>query len=1107
MKSVFTSLFVLFSLSLFSQAGALDGTFNTNGKYRDVQGSYRYGQIAFQKVAIQPDGKILMAGNNGAINLGVLNIRLERLNTDGTLDASFGNSGRLDLDFSRPGMTNINTYLGGIAVQPDGKILLAGFAVNEGLTYVDSTQTYNVSDIVVNRLNSDGSYDLSFNGTGKQYLDFSALVRNKNAPDNTSRDICNAIAVRANGKIVLGGSTYNNNNQSTPYPTGDFDALIVQLKANGSLDSTFSADGVQVFAKAGTNEDASAINIQTDNKIVWTGNSTGTSASTHVVFVIRTTTAGALDKTFNSKGYTTTNLGTNGGTYSVSAVLQTDGKIVVSGYQDTKLASFDSTNAFLLRYNANGALDAGFGNKGKAIFARPSELNNGRGVALQKDGKIVQVGFNFRGNNEYSEFEGGYNYQVLRYKTNGTLDSSFGAFGRTLIDLGNWFPLSTSGVQSEPSARADSAYDCAIQADGKIVVTGSSTLFYYEETGGGLGGSAVRLLSTGTNYAIAAPADQSANLTNQCSASFANIDPKVTPDTSLSIVKYRLYKISYGNSSTLYDSGYGSLSNKPIDIGNYYALYSSIIDSNQRATFKISVTGGLNAGALDFDGVDDRVDLTNPPVFISPDHYYTFESWIKVRGYNKNGGSVIFSNQHGKDSGILVALNPNGYVATFQPKVGNVISSYKVQLNTWTHIAFIQTPQKLDLYVNGHFVQTLLTAPYLHANVSVNLGTNYAKAYLGTTTNDDVTFSKYFNGEIDNVRFWNKALCQTQLQNGMNCEFASNVYYPNAPLKEFTFDRGLASCKNPGLTTLAPYDNNNPTAFNGTLQNFYLDGPVSNWVAGLAKDTCAAVPALTIGTPANIVLYAQSGSCGAVANFTASASSVCTDSLKVSYSQNPGTLFPVGATSVTATASDKTGATANTVFTVTVYDTIAPTLVTKDTTVRLDKNSYAYINASAVIASVTDNCSSQAAPSYTVFPTSFTSAGTYTITVIATDKYNNKTTKYATVTVLPYRSSGLIAGGSKIAADDNSKLALQDDFSVVVSPNPAKDHFDLRVMNSRGADKISIRITDATGKLLDVFANVKTGQMVQFGYHYGSGIYIAEVQQGTSRKSYKLVRL
>ena len=471
-----------------------------------------------------------------------------------------------------------------------------------------------------------------------------------------------------------------------------------------------------------------------------------------------------------------------------------------------------------------------------------------------------------------------------------------------------------------------------------------------------------------------------------------------------------------------------------------------------------------------------------------------------MRGYTA-GGSVIFSNQHAKDSGIIVALSPNGYVSTYQPKVGNVISSYKVQLNTWTHIAFIQTPQKLDLYVNGQFVQTLLMAPYLHANVSVANGTNYAKAYFGTTSNDDITFSKYFNGEIDNVRFWNKALCQTQLQNGMNCASVTG------PIKEFTFNRGLASCKNTGLTTLAPYDNNNPYSFNGTLQNFYLDGPVSNWVPGLTKDTtCAAQPTLSITTPTNILLYAMPGNCGAVASFVATVSSACTDSLKVSYSQNPGTLFPVGATSVTATASDGTGDKAYASFTVTVSDTIAPFLTTKDTTVRLDKNSYAYINSTAVIASLSDNCSSQSAPSYTVFPTSFTSAGTYTVTVIATDKYNNKTTRYATVTVLPYRSSGLLASGDKAGADASYKVAL-DNFSVVISPNPANDHFDLRVMNSRLADKISIRITDVTGKQLDAFENLKIGQALQFGFHYVPGTYIAEVLQRTTKKSYKLMKL
>ena len=1100
MKTIFTSLFVILSMTLFAQSGALDASFNGNGKYRDTKGYNRYGQISFQKVAIQPDGKILMAGNSGAINTNYTTVILERLNADGTLDAGFATEGRLILDLSHPSLPGARTSIGGIAIQPDGKIIVATTTSGDSPIFIDSLQTNNYSDIAVARLNADGSFDATFNSTGKAFLDFSKLVRNPNNTNNTGSETCSGVALRPNGKIVLGGSIFNNKNTSPQYATGDDDALIVQLNANGTLDASFNADGVQFFAKAGTNEDATDIKLQSDGKMVWSG-ITYAGTTPYDVLVLRTTLAGALDKTFASKGYVQTDIGGNKSDVPYSSAIQADGKILISGYQTITVSSPDSTTGFLLRYQSNGSLDATFGNGGKIMIAKAGEINDGRGVAVQSDGKIIQVGYNYRSVSNYKQFEGIYNYRVSRYNTNGKPDSSFGSFGTTLIDLGEWFPATNFGTDPSPTARYDNAYACAIQPDGKIVVTGKSSLTYYEINGGGAGGSAVRLLSTGTNYAITAPADHSANLTSGCTASFPDIDPKIYPDTSFSIVKYRLYKLNNSN-YTLFDSGIGSLSNKPVAVGSYAVLYSSLIDSNQRSTFYLNVTGGTPGTALDFDGVDDRVNMNNGDYayYVGPNHAYTLETWIKVRGYSAQG-SVIFSNQHGNDSGIIIGLSPKGFISTYNKVKGNVISTYKVQLNTWTHIAFVQNAQRLDLYVNGVFAQTLLTAPYLHANVLFN-GVRYTKAYFGATTNDDVTFTKFFNGQIDNARLWQRALCQSQLQGSLNCVFPASMNYENGPTWEFTFDRGLAGCQNTGINTLL-VSNGSSDQFNATLQNFFLNGPQSNWVEGLHKDTCGQQQTLYINPIADVVLYTQPNACGATATYTTTATSPCPDSLKVTYSINPGSFFPVGNTIVSATAQDASGTTAVTYFSVRVKDTIPPYLQTKDTTIRLNSSSYAYINPTAVIASLTDNCSQQGAPTYNVYPTSFTAAGAYTITVMGYDRNGNSVTKYATVTVLP--KSGSFTNDALIASG-NTKSLQAGEWTAKVSPNPSRDIFTMNIQGSSNA-KLSVTVTDLAGKVLQTFSNVNANQSLQFGSSYRAGTYLAVVRDGKSKKVYKLVKL
>lgn len=186
-------------------------------------------------VALQPDGKILVVGysvNGSSYDLTVL-----RLAADGTLDGSFGTGGRATL--------SLNSYAIGesIAVQPDGKIVVAGFASNG----VDL-------DFLVVRFTSAGSVDPDFGG-GSPVL----------TPIGGAEDTGRAVALQSDGKIVVVGNSFG----------ADHDFAVVRLLDDGSLDPAFGTAGKVVTAIGPDADTAFGIGILADGRIV-AGGSTGT---------------------------------------------------------------------------------------------------------------------------------------------------------------------------------------------------------------------------------------------------------------------------------------------------------------------------------------------------------------------------------------------------------------------------------------------------------------------------------------------------------------------------------------------------------------------------------------------------------------------------------------------------------------------------------------------------------------------------------------------------------------------------------------------------------------------------------------------------------------
>ena len=159
------------------------------------------------------------------------------------------------------------------------------------------------------------------------------------------------------------------------------------------------------------------------------------------------TEASSLDSSFGTGGKVTTPFGTS---FDIAnaAVIQTDGKIVAVGY-----SSINSNNDFALaRYNTDGSLDTSFGTGGKVTTSIGNSYEIATSVVIQTDGKIVAAGYSYNGSNE--------DFALVRYNTDGSLDTSFGTGGKTTTPIAN---------------ANDEAYSAAIQPDGRIVVGGYSS--------------------------------------------------------------------------------------------------------------------------------------------------------------------------------------------------------------------------------------------------------------------------------------------------------------------------------------------------------------------------------------------------------------------------------------------------------------------------------------------------------------------------------------------------------------------------------------------------------------------------------------------------------
>lgn len=396
--------------------GTLDTSFSQTGTGLNADA---------QVVAIQADGKILVGGGFTQYN-GTTKSRLVRLLSDGSLDTGFSQSG-----------TGFDAAVSALAIQSDNKIVVGG-----GFTQYDVSARRRIA-----RLNADGSLDGTFTQTGAG-LNSSVL----------------AIALQGDGKLIVGGDFTTYAGASYPY--------VARLNTNGSIDATFNPG-------TGFNGDVSEITIQTDGKVLVAG-VYSTYQGVSRPYLVRLNSDGSYDSSFspgggfpNSYCYTValtpggdvavgggfTRVGTEVASYlavlDVAGAVQFEGgaeSVSPNSYVSTVVALEDGSalmggafntigpydRPYIAKITSEGAVDTSFVQTGTG-------LNGGvLDMAVQADQKILLGGF-------FSSYNGASAPYVIRLNSDGSQDTSFGPTGS---GLGGW------------------VYALALQTDGKVLVGG-----------------------------------------------------------------------------------------------------------------------------------------------------------------------------------------------------------------------------------------------------------------------------------------------------------------------------------------------------------------------------------------------------------------------------------------------------------------------------------------------------------------------------------------------------------------------------------------------------------------------------------------------------------
>jgi uncharacterized delta-60 repeat protein len=465
-----TTLSPVAAAARLTDAGELDQSFAEDGVAEiDSRTPSTFNLFA---VALRSDGAIVAAG---ALDDDLAVVRLE---PDGSADATFASGGIATVALSDSGKEHATA----MALLPDGGMVVVGSSYGKFQTLAS-----------IARYRADGSLETTFGDGGR-------IVRRFGEGTNQ----INTVAALADGKILVGGSVSNYPSPDHPFlarfnPDGSLDQtfgengiaptasevlalrvlpggkfLVVEnysfitqdvhrFNADGTEDLTFQ-DGAQLRSEELILQGNNAMTVQPNGKIIFVG----AAEFGYQSFIARRINAdGSLDTHFGDGGTAQIEVDGADSDQAFAVMLQRDGKILIAGSK----AQLRSSDYAVVRLNPDGTPDASFGNRGVVTTAFPPRLpfsDDPRGgfdltdyataIAIQGDGKIILAGSNdVHPTNLDSDRS--FDFGIIRYNLNGSLDTSFGNGGRVTTDFGG----------------DDSAVAATVTDDGRLVIAGTGT--------------------------------------------------------------------------------------------------------------------------------------------------------------------------------------------------------------------------------------------------------------------------------------------------------------------------------------------------------------------------------------------------------------------------------------------------------------------------------------------------------------------------------------------------------------------------------------------------------------------------------------------------------
>ncbi len=375
-------------------AGQLDTSFSSDGM---AQAKFST-DLANSVVAIEGN-KTLVVGTAGVND----DIAMARFNFDGTPDTSFGTAGTGIIQIHPDGDSSNQDVAQAVAIQGDGKIVVAGGAGNV---------------MLVLRFMPNGQLDKSFDKDGIVGISFPGFLESAQAL---------SVVVQQDGKIVVAGESGEAGHESPSF-------AIARLNANGSLDTTFGSEMLvrQKLVHTGMEkidfgDDSFAVAVALDTsgglnnpKIVVAGGFDSGPATK--MEIIRLNSNGSLDTSFDQDGKVAFSLPTDNDILATGVVVQNTGKVVVTGYAGP---SSGKNEVFVaLRLNKNGSIDNSFGGRGNGISSA--------GFGGDDEANSLTVGLNGR------LFLGGSadgKIAIAALTPDGVLDPSFGSGGKLTTSL------------------------------------------------------------------------------------------------------------------------------------------------------------------------------------------------------------------------------------------------------------------------------------------------------------------------------------------------------------------------------------------------------------------------------------------------------------------------------------------------------------------------------------------------------------------------------------------------------------------------------------------------------------------------------------------------